>query len=49
MAKRDASLTESHSVDEAAERHRAKARPLEPSLARAAAAPPEGPMPPSRA
>ena len=49
MAKRDARITESHSVDEAEERHRAKARPLERSVARPAAAPPEGPMPPSRA
>src|SRR5678816_430982 len=48
MAKRDASLTESHSVDEAEERHRAKSRLPEPSVARAAAAPPEGPTPPPR-
>ena len=41
MAKRDANLTESHSVEEADERHRAKARPPRP----AAGAQPAGPMP----
>ena len=41
MAKRDANLTESHSVEEADERHRAKARPPRPI----AGAQPAGPMP----
>jgi low affinity Fe/Cu permease len=49
MAKRDASLTESHSVDEAEERHRAKSQLLKSTAARGATAPPEGPMPPPQA
>jgi low affinity Fe/Cu permease len=40
MAKRDVSLTESHSVDEAEERHRAKTRPPKPLVD---ATPAEGP------
>ena len=31
MAKRDVSLTESHSIEEAEERHRSKTRPRKPS------------------
>ena len=48
MAKRDVSLTESHSVDEAEERHRSKTRRRHgPTAGRGAAAPPAGPMPPA--
>jgi low affinity Fe/Cu permease len=38
MAKRDVSLTESHSVEEAEERHRSKTRPRKPSVGGGAAA-----------
>jgi len=40
MAKRDVSLTESHSVEEAGERHRSKARLRKPPAGRGPAAPP---------
>jgi low affinity Fe/Cu permease len=38
MAKRDVSLTESHSIEEAEERHRSKARPRKPSVGGGSAA-----------
>ena len=45
MAKRDVSLTESHSVEEAGERHRSKTRLRRPGADRGAAAPPGEPPP----
>jgi low affinity Fe/Cu permease len=45
MAKRDVSLTVSHSVEEAEERHRSKTRLRKPAAGRGAATPPTGPMP----
>jgi low affinity Fe/Cu permease len=45
MAKRDVSLTVSHSVEEAEQRHRSKTRLRKPAAGRGTAAPPMGPMP----